>query len=149
MIRAERIIVGIDFSQNAIEVFKALNFLELEESGKIFLLHVVPDLDAQASTYLKDGGTEQIQKKMEALAAERLKEFAEKKLKVKNPWEIVIAKGEPANVVLRFARERVASLVILGNSDIGKAAGTRFGSTADKVVRGATCPVLIVPLRGI
>ena len=54
--------------------------------------------------------------------------------------------GPDAATILEFAQTTQADLIILGrhgHSSVGKAL---FGSVADKIVRKARCPVLVVPL---
>ena len=56
-----------------------------------------------------------------------------------------VAFGEPDREILREAAEERADLVVLGARGIG-AFRRLFGSTASRVVRAATCPVLVVPV---
>jgi nucleotide-binding universal stress UspA family protein len=49
--------------------------------------------------------------------------------------------------VLRVAGEQQADLIVLGVQGRGAIDLTLFGSTAQRVVREATCPVLSVGMR--
>jgi universal stress protein A len=60
--------------------------------------------------------------------------------------EAVIAWGIPFEEILRKAADTSASLIVLGT--MGRSADLEralFGSTAEKVLRSAPCPVLCVP----
>jgi nucleotide-binding universal stress UspA family protein len=58
--------------------------------------------------------------------------------------EFVLAVGNPAAEVISAAEERDADLIVVGHR--GRSAISRFieGSVSDRVVRHATCDVLVV-----
>ncbi len=55
--------------------------------------------------------------------------------------------GDAARTILNFAREKAAGAIVINSHGMGGLAGHVFGSVADKVVRGATCPVLVLHER--
>jgi nucleotide-binding universal stress UspA family protein len=58
--------------------------------------------------------------------------------------EAVVKVGSAADVIIDYARLKRADLIVMsthGRSGLGRWA---FGSIADKVLRGASCPVLLV-----
>ena len=58
--------------------------------------------------------------------------------------EEVVVHGEAASEIVRVAKERSADLIVIsshGRTGLGR---ILFGSTAEAVVRHATCPVLVV-----
>jgi nucleotide-binding universal stress UspA family protein len=60
--------------------------------------------------------------------------------------EHAVSWGWPDREILRTARERAAGLIVMGTHG-GPMDSTLFGSTAHKVVRRASCPVLVLPAR--
>ena len=52
--------------------------------------------------------------------------------------------GDPAEVILEIAQTRSSNVIVMGSRGLGKLAGLLLGSTGQKVVSHATCPVLIV-----
>jgi len=64
--------------------------------------------------------------------------------------ETVVRVGHPAEEILRLASERDTDLIVMGVHDRPPTDAGFFGSTADKVVRDASCGVLTVrrALRG-
>jgi len=56
----------------------------------------------------------------------------------------VIEEGDAANVVLAGARRTKADLIVAGSHGRGGAAHLLLGSVAERIVRNAPCPVLIV-----
>jgi nucleotide-binding universal stress UspA family protein len=52
--------------------------------------------------------------------------------------------GNPAETILEVARSRNSDLIIMGARGLGKLSGLPLGSTSQKVLSLALCPVLIV-----
>ena len=149
MFKQKRILVGIDFSPNSVEVFKAMSDLQLETEDQAVLIHVVPDLACQSSRYLKKTEGAGLQKNIDAKAVLLLEKYVQKHGPRHVSVEMVIARGAPAAAILKVARERRVNLIIVGITDGQKPEGNDFGSTAEKVLRGAPCPVLCVPCAGV
>lgn len=51
--------------------------------------------------------------------------------------------GAPADVILSASSERAADLVVIGNQGGGRIRRLPLGSDAERLVAGATCPILI------
>jgi nucleotide-binding universal stress UspA family protein len=58
--------------------------------------------------------------------------------------ETTITEGPPAPKLADLARERKIDLIVMGTHGRGALARAILGSVADKVVRTAPCPVLVV-----
>lgn len=52
--------------------------------------------------------------------------------------------GNPAEVIIEVAKIRQSELIVMGSRGLGRLAGLVLGSTSQKVVSHAPCPVLIV-----
>jgi nucleotide-binding universal stress UspA family protein len=64
--------------------------------------------------------------------------------------ETLVSQGEPAQEILRVARQTGADLIVMGSQGRSGLARAILGSVAEHVLRGASCPVLVVrpPARG-
>ncbi|HVN15315.1 MAG TPA: universal stress protein [Anaerolineales bacterium] len=62
------------------------------------------------------------------------------------PFEIhtELIEGSPAEAIIDVATTRQTSLIVMGSRGLGRIAGAVLGSTSQKVVSHAPCPVLIV-----
>jgi universal stress protein A len=58
-------------------------------------------------------------------------------------WDVEVAAGDPADTIIRVARERQADLIVMGTHGRTGLRHVLLGSVAEKVVRLAPCPVLI------
>ena len=56
-----------------------------------------------------------------------------------------VQQGDTAGVILLHARAQAPDLIVLGSHEPVGLARFRFQSIADRVVKGAACPVLLVP----
>jgi len=52
--------------------------------------------------------------------------------------------GDPATAIINVAVTRESNIIIMGSRGLGRLAGLVLGSTSQKVVAHAPCPVLIV-----
>jgi nucleotide-binding universal stress UspA family protein len=62
--------------------------------------------------------------------------------------ELVVRHGKAGQELLRYAREAHAELIVMGVSGRGAIDRAILGSTAQRVLRDAPCPVLTVPAAG-
>ncbi len=61
-------------------------------------------------------------------------------------YAVNLESGYPATEILRVAEEKEIDLLVMGSRGLTGIAHVLFGSTADRVVRRATCSVLAVRL---
>ena len=142
------ILVGSDFSRPARQALRQALSLARQGDAGLMVLHVIhaPDLEELAMLAGVTGSALR-----ERLVKERRERLAELVTEVQEdgedvPIETVIGWGHPYEVILKRASDTAASLIVLGtagpSADMERAL---FGSTAEKVLRSAACPVLCVP----
>lgn len=124
--------------------------------ANIIMLHVVEPMSegakAVVSSYLSKEFTDEIQKDAMKEVLEtmkkRLRKFYQDEDDSGNPSrvkEALVVSGKPSEEILRVAEEENADMIIMGKST-RKVRGVRvMGSTARRVSRMSTVPVLIVP----
>lgn len=57
--------------------------------------------------------------------------------------------GEPSTEILKAARQWDADVIVMGTRGRGRLRGLVLGSTAQEVLHGAKCPVLVVPHEAV
>ncbi len=55
-----------------------------------------------------------------------------------------VLEGSPADAIIDVANTRGSDVIVMGSRGLGRLAGLLLGSTSQKVVSHAPCPVLIV-----
>lgn len=132
-----QVLVPIDFSPASIKtVNSAIPFLE-KSGAAVTLLYVAPDLLAgrlPPSTEILD----QSRKELEKLAAsEPLKKFSPR---------VEVRIGSPYHGIAETARAINADLIIISTHGQSRLRKAFLGSTAERVVRHAHCPVLVIAI---
>lgn len=72
---------------------------------------------------------------------------AEKKLAIEkgaHEVESLVVEGAPANEIVRVAKEHHVDLIVIGSHGRGGLSRAILGSVADRVMRTAHCPVMVV-----
>jgi nucleotide-binding universal stress UspA family protein len=143
------ILVGSDFSRPARRALQEALSLAQEGDAGVMVLHVIHAPDLEELAMLAGVTAPAIR---ERLMKERRERLAELVTDVQGdrgsdvPVETIIAWGHPYEVILKKASDAAASLIVMGtagpSADMERAL---FGSTAEKVLRSAACPVLCVP----
>jgi nucleotide-binding universal stress UspA family protein len=59
--------------------------------------------------------------------------------------ETIVRRGFPVDEICRVAKERNASVIVIGSHHWGRVRRALFGSVSQGVVQSAHCPVLVVP----
>jgi nucleotide-binding universal stress UspA family protein len=143
------ILVGVDFSRPARQALIRARALARETGDRLMVLHVIDGHGLDEVARLLEFPLEELH---ERLAKERRRCLAELLIEIDEGsrelpvTEPVIAWGVPFEVIVRKATDIAASTIVLGT--MGRSADLEralFGSTAEKVLRSAPCPVLCVP----
>jgi nucleotide-binding universal stress UspA family protein len=136
----ERIVVAVDGSEHASHAFeKALELAALTDAHLIALAVEGP-LPAYAATI---GEVDETKREKDAFFQGVLSHVEERAEAMEVSLESELRSGHAAELIVRFARERQADLIVLGH----KGHFLRdhlLGSTADRVAEHADCPVMIV-----
>jgi nucleotide-binding universal stress UspA family protein len=149
MIKIEKILFPTDFSEHSNHAFGyALSFAR-EYGAKLYMLHVVEDVQYLANAYMFDVPIMPSFADMEQNRLKEMQEFAERE--VTDPSiqiEKVIRRGRPFLKIIQLAREENVDLIVIATHGRGGLEHVLFGSTAEKVVRKSPCPVLSIRMPG-
>jgi nucleotide-binding universal stress UspA family protein len=135
------ILCPVDFSEGSARTLRQALSIADADGAHLTLLHVTdPLLDAAArATGTEETITDQTQAELRKLLTEV------SPAGVKGPLAVSVLIGDPAHEILSHARECSADLIVMGTQGRGAAERFLLGSTAAKVVRTTTIPVLVVP----
>ncbi|MFO7460828.1 MAG: universal stress protein [Desulfatiglandales bacterium] len=142
-ITLRRILVGCDFSRNSSLAFEYGLSLAQEFQADLHLVHVMqpPHYD-----YLRKPG-EQKQGPQRELGAELKNRLARMVPEEAQTWckpVTVLLAGQPHEEITKYALLNDIDLVVLGVRGYGLVESLFVGSTTDRVMRRASCPVLSV-----
>lgn len=144
--RIRSIVVPTDFSECGNYALSYAASLARNFGASIICVHVI---EPMVPTVGYSGMTEplpiaDIADQLETSAEHELPRLAKSEQCVGLSVEEVIVHGEAASEIVRVAKERNVDLIVVsshGRTGLGR---ILFGSTAEAVVRHASCPVLVV-----
>lgn len=141
-----RLLVTTDFSEEALPGVQEAARLARRLSSRLILLYVVEDRLPALITATTDLDRRQLLEQHRATAEENLARHAEEHL-AGCPVEVVVRVGSPVEVILETAEEREADLIVMATHGYGFVRHALFGSTTERVLHHAPCPVLVVRSR--
>jgi nucleotide-binding universal stress UspA family protein len=147
MYKIQIVLHPTDFSEPARTAFHLACSLARDHGARLLLLHVAePVLDYRGTAslvYGNEGGTVQTPVESHKVELkEKLRQFAVPEPPVAADYEVV--EGDPAEQVLNYAHKTNTDLIVMGTHGRTGLGRLLMGSVAEKVVRGAHCPVLTV-----
>ena len=164
----KKILYTTDLSESAFHAFAYAVSLANQYDAGITILNVLiedPDIESKIGPYISDEQWETIKKRhyqeaREALIGKKrdnvairevLENFSEQ-VKVEADSrafvtdEIIVERGNPVDKILEIANSRNCDLIVMGSHGHGVIEDALIGSTARRVVRRSTKPVLVIRL---
>jgi len=137
-----RILVPIDFSSRSLRALEVAVPLSCDNRARLFLLTVI-EPSAYAAGFegvvLVPSGATLAQE-----ARVKLPKLARKHVPASVPVSCLVLQGKPFDVITRIAKERRIDLIVLTTHGYTGLNRLMLGSTAERVVRHAHCPVFVV-----
>lgn len=145
--QTKRILFCTDFSPNANIAFKhAIEVAQRYPNAQLHLLHVIPAPDAQywkSYVYMPALDVDQMAKDaFDKRVSEEYEAVLPKEISLTKAFRIGKAYAE----IIHYADEIKADLIVMGRQGRGALESLFFGTVAEKVVKKAKCPVLVIPL---
>jgi len=145
MLELRRIACPVDFSEFSVSAYRHALSLARHYRAKLFVQHIVelwrhPSADYAPSAVSFDEFCRELSEKAE----ERLQEFVKQYAHDEIEPECVVQQGNASDLILSFAEARKADMIVMGTH--GRRGIDRFmlGSATERVIRKASCPVLVV-----
>ena len=140
------LVVGVDFSETSEDALESALELAAHRDGHIHLVHVVPDV-LHTPWMVEAAGVDfqGVQQQWVDDANRQLVDFAAQHRVDPQRVTTTVLVGPPATEIVRYATEHAANVIVLGTHGRGRVTRFLLGSVADRVVREARCPVMLVP----
>ncbi len=144
MIKLKKVLVPTDFSESARHALTYGISFAREYEAELQVLHVVENLTVGYASDLFPVPMAEVFQEISGYAkAELAKLAAEARARKVDVIEHVV-QGKPSAEIIRFAKENEVDMIVLGTHGKGMLDQALFGSTTERVVRRAPCPVLTV-----
>ena len=137
----DTMLLTTDFSELSTAAVESARALAEKFKATLILFYV---LDDRIPPYLEEYVSHESQETQRQRAREDLKKFASTHLGKTVSCETVVRFGIPDLEIIRFAEEREADLIVMATHGRGSLGHLLVGSTTERVLRQAPCPVLAV-----
>ncbi len=139
----QKIVVPVDFSDGTEQIVEQAMQMAKAFSASIYLLHVEPPIKdssgrdngepiaEMAKGYLDETG------KLNALAKQVRNEDIE--------THAIFIEGVPSLSILEFVQKVSADVIVMGTHGHGVFTGILLGGVSQGIVKGAKCPVMLIP----
>lgn len=139
---ARRLLVPVDFSDSSLRALRHAAKLAAESGGSLVIVHVVP-----ADYGLLGIGRKEfrdLDKLLQRQAAARLRALPGAQIRKNVPVDLEVRIGQPAEEIIAAANESKCDLIVISTRGITGLDRYLIGSVADRVVRFAPCPVILM-----
>ncbi|MEW6196006.1 MAG: universal stress protein [Bacteroidota bacterium] len=146
----KKILVPIDFSDYSKNALKYAVQFSKNFNAKIYLIYVVEPIIYPADFSMGQVAIPSMDIDLHERAETELKNLAQNFISSQIEVETIIKSGKPFVEINETAREKDVDLIIIATHGHTGVEHILFGSTAEKVVRKAPCPVLTLrePIKG-
>lgn len=143
-----KILATTDFSPEALPAVEQAADLARRLSSELVLLYVVEDHLPPILIGVSEAERRDILEEHRARALQKLVGYAEEHLEG-FPAETAAVIGTASREILRYAEEHGHDLIVMASHGYGPLRQVLLGSTAERVLHHARCPVMIVPSRRV
>ncbi len=138
------ILCPVDFSTQSDRAMECAGDLAQRFQADLTVLHVVYDpLDITCS-HIPHPPLEQLREEMIREAERALQRRVRRRLRFLPRAKTMVVAGPPYRQIVRYAQEHHADLIVMGTQGLTGLDRLIMGSTAERVVRTAPCPVVSI-----
>jgi universal stress protein A len=141
------VLVAIDFSDSSDNAFQMALSLAKNFSAQLLVLHVINEPVDLRGFYVPHISFARLEEEIEEGAEKMMESFCRTHMADFENYQKIIVSGLPYEEIIAQAKEKSADLIVLGTHGRSGLDHVLFGSTAEKVVRKSTVPVLTVRLE--
>ncbi len=145
--KVKKILCPTDFSDYSYEALEYAKELAFMHKAKLYVLHVIFEPAEYTGFYVPHISFDKIRREIETGAVKFMDELKNTRLRDVDNLETMIIFGIPDEEILKFAKDKEIDLIVIGSAGKKGLEKFVFGSTAEKVVKKALCPVLCVKAR--
>ena len=146
MEKLDKILFALDFSENSEHAFDYAFSLARNFSARLVIIHVIQEPVDLSGFYVPHISFDSLEKEIAEGAEKMMKKFCDTMIMDFTNYETAIVAGIPYQEILKKADDENISLIVMGTQGRKGIDHLLFGSTAERVVRNARCPVMTVRL---
>jgi nucleotide-binding universal stress UspA family protein len=144
MLKFHNILVPTDFSEESRAAFDYAKKMANVDDTRIHFLHIIELTVYPINIGLSTAAMEEMKQKHYRDADTRLKEIADEFEKDGYSAEIAVVHGKSDDGILKYIEDNNIDVVCMGTHGRSGFEHLMIGSTTEKIIRKAECPVLSV-----
>ncbi len=149
MSEIRKILVPTDFSDNSLQALGYAQDLATGFGAEIVLAHVLEPPIYPAMTFGAGAASlPALQDELRQTVSQHLDRLVEEQAQKGAAMRGVLREGSPFHEIIALAEEEQADMIVIATHGHSGLAHLLLGSTTEKVVRKAPCPVLTIRVEG-
>jgi len=148
MLKWEKILCPVDFSEVSNGALRLAAALAQTCGASLTLIHVVEPIVAPADFTFGPLTTGEVEDKLTERSMKAASELAATLDMPKERVSCRVERGRASGEIVRVAHELKADVIVMGTHGYTGMAHVLLGSTAERVIRKAPCPVLTIRPQG-
>ena len=140
----KKILFTTDFSEGASHALSYAVDVAKTYGAKLHLLNVIHDITLSPGMHIPLGSANSMYAELDTNAKKAMDKLCITSCEDYKDIEKSVIRGIPYEEILKFAKEKGIDLIVIGTHGRKGLDRVIFGSTAERVVRNSTCPVLTV-----
>ena len=140
----EKILVAVDFSSLSDRVMDAAMEMAEKFGAALHLVFVVEDLAPYAWVSIPHISMDVLEKEMVQSASAKIERLADEKIGDHFTWTTKVLTGNPSEAIVSHAESEGCTLIVMGTHGYRGLEKRLLGSVAERVLKHAPCPVLVV-----
>jgi nucleotide-binding universal stress UspA family protein len=144
MLKFERILCPVDFSDFSAKAYDYAQSLAKHYSAKLYLEHVVQPLGPTYPYFAFPDSWEKVYWEIDSSADDQLRQMVKARTWDGVDATYLVQRGFPEDAILEFAKKNEVDLIVMGTHGRRGLDRLTMGSITEKVLRKSSCPVLAV-----
>ncbi len=142
--KVERILFPTDFSEGSSHALPYAVDLAKHYNARLYILHIIYDIAKATESHIPHISADELYKELNTWATNEIDTCCIEETRGLLNVEKTVLKGIPYEEIIKFAANEKIDIIVMGT--YGRVGLERFifGSTAERVVRRAPCPVMTV-----
>lgn len=141
---AKRIMLAVDGSEGSSRAATVAFEVAQMTNSKLFIVHVIPTPIVKQIALMSEADPEEILVKYKVKGEKLLEGVRRASTEYELETELILARGSPSDRIISLSKEKKVDLVVIGSRGTTGGARSGLGSSAERVMFGTDCPVLVV-----
>ena len=141
------ILFATDFSESSDHAFEYAYTVAKSFGARLLVLHVINELVDLRGFYVPHISIDKLEEEMAESAQKMMDKFIDSHAQGYGKIQPIVAPGIPYDEILKKSEEESVDMIVLGTHGRTGLDHVLFGSTAEKVVRKSTIPVMTIRVK--